>query len=608
MHTYRAILPAFAVLLLGSLQADPSSTLEIREPGYWSDTEADAVLEKTLSIRLDPDLSGLSADEQTTVGLLLEVGQTLHDLYLDSRHHQALVARRDLDALRHRATEDGAISSRDYARKLVELFRIFKGPIATTLDNRRVPFLPVDPELPGKNVYPLNLERQELEEFLEAHPQERDSILAGRSLVRRSDSVTLHSDLNTLSEYPVLAFLHPGLQAKLEAISKSGRPGLYAIPYSVGYAEELVKVYALLHRAAEAIAESDADFAAYLRHRARDLLVDDYEAGDAAWVTGSFKKLNAQIGSYETYDDQLLGVKTFFSTSVLVQDEDRTKRLAAAIGGIQAIEDALPYSRHKKVRENIPVGVYNVIADFGQARGTNTASILPNESRHAQKYGRTILLRYNIMTNPALFADTRKLWSAAVAPQHVTDLTMDGSFNRTLWHEIGHYLGADQDSQGRDLSVALGEYADLLEELKADLVSLYAGPSLQAAGYYDSDDLRALYADGVRRVLQRVKPRPTQPYQSMQLMQMNFFLENQLLAYDSAAKKLVINYEIYHQVVARMLKEVLAIQSSGAKDGAEKFVEHYFRWREEPHEALAKELRSAGAFPFRLVNYGALEQ
>ena len=32
------------------------------------------------------------------------------------------------------------------------------------------------------------------------------------------------------------------------------------------------------------------------------------------------------------------------------------------------------------IREDIPVGVYDVIADFGQSRGGNTASILPNEA------------------------------------------------------------------------------------------------------------------------------------------------------------------------------------------------------------------------------------
>ena len=33
-----------------------------------------------------------------------------------------------------------------------------------------------------------------------------------------------------------------------------------------------------------------------------------------------------------------------------------------------------------------------MIADFGQARGGNTATILPNESYLARRYGRTILL------------------------------------------------------------------------------------------------------------------------------------------------------------------------------------------------------------------------
>ena len=37
---------------------------------------------------------------------------------------------------------------------MATLYRLFQGPIATTLDNQRLPFLPVDPPTPGKNVYP----------------------------------------------------------------------------------------------------------------------------------------------------------------------------------------------------------------------------------------------------------------------------------------------------------------------------------------------------------------------------------------------------------------------------------------------------------------------
>jgi len=83
--------------------------------------------------------------------------------------------------------------------------------------------------------------------------------------------------------------------------------GFYDAPYSIAYADQLIKSHGLLNEAADALQKDDEEFARFLRNRARDLLTDDYESGDAAWVTGRFKNLNAQIGSYETYDDELFG-------------------------------------------------------------------------------------------------------------------------------------------------------------------------------------------------------------------------------------------------------------------------------------------------------------
>ena len=66
------------------------------------------------------------------------------------------------------------------------------------------------------------------------------------------------------------------------------------------------------------------------------------------------------------------------------------------------------------MRQRIPVGVYRVIADFGQARGANTATILPNDADYARKYGRTILIRFNILNNPVLVANSKKLYDSVV--------------------------------------------------------------------------------------------------------------------------------------------------------------------------------------------------
>ncbi len=597
------ILLLLSLLLYGY---SPASRCLAAEPdlpeGYWEEAAADAILDKTLRVTLGPDLSRLSDGERTAVEHLLEAGRVLHDLYELSRHHQAIRAREDL-----LMELDARLGSPARTRKLLELYHLAKGPIVTTLENKREPFLPVDREVPGKNVYPIDLGREEMDRYLKHHPEEREALLHLRGVVKRATRESLERDLGVLDRLPVLDTLHPGLRERMEELSQSpSRETLYALPYSVAYAEEILRVYELLHRAADAVRAGDADFARFLRHRARDLLADDYDAGDAAWITGRFGNLNAQIGSYETYDDDLYGVKSFFSLSLLLKDRARSDALREAVRGLQEIEDLLPYDAHKRVREEIPIGVYEVIADFGQARGINTATILPNESHLSRQYGRTILLRANILRNPEIFEMTASAYRAAVHPGHHADLTPEGMLQRTLWHEIGHYLGVDRTRDGRELDPALEEFSDLLEEMKSDLVALLAVEPLKAKGYFTDAEARAVYADGVRRVLQKTKPRREQPYRTMQLMQWNHFLESGLLAFDPGDGRLRVAYDRYPDAVRSLLREVLAVQQEGDRERAERFVERLTSWREDLHGVVAGRMLAMERYRYVLERYAAL--
>ena len=69
-------------------------------------------------------------------------------------------------------------------------------------------------------------------------------------------------------------------------------------------------------------------------------------------------------------------MKSLFSLNLLVRDEEKSRELSAALQGLQAIQDSLPLGAGRKIQQDIPVGVYNIIADFGQSRGSNTATIL----------------------------------------------------------------------------------------------------------------------------------------------------------------------------------------------------------------------------------------
>lgn len=594
---------AFALILTTFLAFAPAQTTTRTAgdlpKGYWSLEKSQPVLDKTQTIRLAPDLSALSAGERAAVEKLNEVGKIFQDLYLLQRHPQALSAYKNLEQLDKRRGSTAA------TQNLLSLYRIFQGPFGTTIDNKRESFVPVNETPPGGGIYPADATKAELDAFLEANPDKSDSILAARTIVRRSTAQNIKNDLAKLQQYPVLDTLHPNLKRELQSMKENAKE-FYAVPYSVAFADELIRAHALLNEAADLVQASDAEFAGYLRNRSRDLLSDDYESGDAAWVTADFKNLNGQIGSYETYDDPFYGVKTYFSFNVLKTRQPETSNLRKALGGIQALENSLPYENRKKVKEDISVGVYDIVSDFGQSRGGNTATILPNEALYARRYGRTILIRANILQNPEIFEANKSAWTVSVAPAHANELMPVGQFNYTLWHEVGHYLGVDRTKNGQDLDAALQENSNTLEEMKADLVSLYAAEALQKQGYYTPEQLRAVYAAGIRRVLQTAQPRRSQPYQTMQVMQWNFFMENGLLEFDRQTKRLKINYDKYHETVGKLLAKVLDVQYQGDKAAADRFIEQYSNWDENLHGAIAKNIREQQRFRFRTFKYAAL--
>jgi len=595
-----------ACTVLSLSMNSPTSASEIKLPsGYLPLAESQPVLDRTLVAHLSPDMSGLTARERTAVDRLVAAGCIFEDLYEEQRYPGAVAARAQLYAL------DARLGSPAETRPLITLYYMNRGPVARMLDNQRRPFLPVGLPPAGGGMYPADATKAELDAYLAAHPESRDQLLGARTVVRRADRASLRRDIAALKSHPLIDGLHPGLRGTLEArLKHPDEHAFYAVPYPVAYADQLEACYRLITEAGDVIEPEDADFALYLHNRARDLLSNDYESGDASWVTGRFKTLNAQIGAYENYDDELYGSKTYFALSILVLDRDRSEALRTATAQLQKLEDSLPYDAgkaHKRVRSDIPVGLYDVLADFGQARSANTATILPNDSGPARRYGRTILLRRNIMESPDLFAASHASYAAAVEARFVPLFTSRGQSNRTLWHEIGHYLGVDRTRDGRDLDIALERASSVYEEMKADLVSLFVGPQLKNMGYYSASDLASLYASGVRRTLNKSRPDRSQVYQTMELMQFNYFLAHGVLSFDEKSGKLAIHEEKFHDAVAAMLRDVLEVQAEGDARKAEDYIARWSDWTPALHERIAAAMRSAETSRFVCVTYDLLD-
>ncbi len=554
-----------------------------RLEGFWSAERAEALLARSAPLVIEADTSSLTEAERAALAELTEVGEIMHRLYEVSRHPDAPAVAAHLAS--YEPTDDAERAQLDALRQLYSLFR---GPIAYTLENERVPFAPVVGPAPGRNVYPRDLDREGFEAYVAAHPDQPE-LEAVRTVVRRRTEANLAADRAALEAHPWIEALHPSVPARLEADADD--EALYAVPYALAYADELRDASGRLHRAAGLVRTEDPDLADYLEQRARDLLSNDYEAGDAAWVSGRFVHLNAELGAYETYDDRLSGQKAFFAASILVRNPEASRDLEAAVTQLAEHEEALPGGPYQTVRGQIPIGIYDVVRDYGQARGGNTASILPNEAHITRKYGRTILLRRNIMENPAVIASAQRRWRAVVAEAHADDLGPRGSFDRTVWHEVGHYLGPKTTEDGRTVTEALGRWHNHMEEMKADLVSLWLMPRLAERGVIDEARMSDAYAAGILRTLVSTEPPRDSPYRTMQLMQQNWFFEHGVLAY--ADGRLTIDYAAYPAAIEGLLAEVLRVQRAGDPAAAEAFVERWARWDEAVQGAMGGALEAA---------------
>ena len=104
-----------------------------------------------------------------------------------------------------------------------------------------------------------------------------------------------------------------------------------------------------------------------------------------------------------------------------------------------------------------------------------------------------------------------------------------------------------------------------------------------------------------------MQPRPDQPYQNMQLMQFNYYLEAGLFQADPDSGLLSVDYDQFHEVVTDMLARVLEIQHAGDYDDAAAFISRWNGWDDDLHGRLAERIRNSGGFRRTMVRYSILE-
>jgi hypothetical protein len=474
--------------------------------------------------------AGLSAREQQLVAKLVEACGYLESVYWRQSDPAGLTLYQSL------------ASKQD--KRDVELRRyLWINASRFDLIDENKPFAGTETMPPGRGFYPANLSREQVEQYVKEHPEQKAAIYDQFTIVRWQ-------------------------QSKLEAV-----------PFHIAFRAYLEPAAKALRAAAQL--SDDVACAKFLRLRADALLSDDYFPSDLAWLELNNPKFDIIFAPYETYMDGLLGVKGSYGAAVMVRNEGESKKLELFQKYVPEIQDALPLAaedRPSKHGLQSPMEVMDTPFRAGDlTHGYQAvADNLPNDPRVHEQKGSKKLFFKNFMdarVNYVVLPVARKL----MEPEQAAKVSGDGYLQDTVMHEICHGLGPAyaRGAAGKvDIREAIGPVFSGLEEAKADVTGMFALKWLVDHDVLAKEKLEEYYASYVGGIFRTVRFGIGEAHGQAEMMEFNYLLERGAITRDAGGRYL-ISYEKMPGALADLAKELLEIEATGDRARAENWFEKY---------------------------------
>ena len=493
-------------------------------------------LAKFQHVRMPFQTTGLTAREQQLVRKLVEACGYLESIFWRQSDADGLTLYQSLGSSRNRRD----IELRTYLRINASRFDL--------LDQDR-PFVGTDPAPPGRGFYPANLTRDQVEQYVKQHPDQKAAIYDQFTIVRWNEG-------------------------KLEAV-----------PYHIAFRAFLEPAAQALRAAANL--SDDAAFAKFLQLRADALLSDDYFPSDLAWLELKNPKFDIILAPYETYLDGLLGVKGSYGAAVMVRNERESKKLELFQKYVAQIQDALPLApedRPSKQGLETPMEVMdNPFRAGDMVHGYQAvADNLPNDPRVHEQKGSKKLFFKNFMdarVNYIILPLARKL----MEPKQAAKVSGEGYLLGTIMHEICHGLGPSfaRTAAGKvSIREAIGPSYSGLEEAKADATGMFALKWLVDHDALPKSKLEEYYASYVGDLFRTVRFGTAEAHGQAEMMEFNYLSERGAIR-RNANGRYSIDYEKIPGAIADLTQELLETEATGDRARAENWFKKYDTMPEE---------------------------
>ena len=483
---------------------------------------------------------------------------------------------------------EAEISKGNEQAKLTKiLFDAQKGVCSLDRESNMIELIKGVSERPGKGVYPQDLEKDEFHAILikmlkDGKVDDVAKILNQRSVVERVGNELVATD------------------------------------YVDKFKDDFAYMASELEKAAET--STNADFNEFLILQAKalrtaDPMLDAY--ADKKWATLQDTPLEFTI-TRENYSDELTETVVENPELKALLDENGIIPVAKDfLGGrvgiinkkgtdaILGVKNYLPLMAHnmpfkddyiqnispdKESKQTmVDADLVAVTGDVGEFRaGITLAENLPNDDKLSIKeldggrrnvYHRQIRL----ITSEDAREKMKKRLAATVNPELHQYYNDEADHWFTVGHENGHSLGPKSGTEG------LGKYKSIIEENKADMISLAMLDVLTEAGMYTPEQRKQIIVTYAADNMMTSKPTLSQAHRVRSVMQNYYFIKEGAMEISPEG---ILNVDIEKMVptARKMLEENIQVQMKGDFSKGEKYVLDNFVWTPEM-ETMAQNIK-----------------
>jgi peptidase M49-like protein len=494
---------------------------------------------------IDYDRTLLDANGQQVVAKLIEASKAIDEIYYRQVSEENIAMRDQLAANAGKSALDKA--GYDY-------FVVNKGPWDRLKDDE--PFIGQKKKPAGAAFYPEDLSKDELEKYVAAHADQKEALQGLFTVVRRDGA------------------------------------NLKAIPYSQYYKDQVDAAAKSLRDAAALT--GDASLKTYLTKLADAFGTDNYRESDMAWMDLN-GAIEAVIGPYEVYEDNLFNYKTSFESFINVVDKNESAKLVVYAQHLPDMERNLPEPEAYKNTTrgtSSPIKVVQELYTAGDARrGVQTSAFnLPNDEYVREKKGSKKVLLKNVME--AKFRQSGSPIAQRVLDPSITGkVSFDAYFNHTLFHELSHGLGPGYLKQANgervEVRIPLKNLYSAIEECKADVLGLWNIRYAIDRKWVTSFDEQQLYATYAGLMFRSMRFGIGEAHGRGTAVQWNWIREKGGVT-PGANGKYTVDVDKFRGAVQSLATELLTIEATGDFNRANTLLTNYGKSTPEMEKVIGE--------------------